>query len=694
MRVLLILFCVIPFLSLCQQRVTGQVVDKETGEGLIGAHVYLLKDWRNGTIAGVDGSFSLEVDPTTPDSVIVSFVGFREVVVGLSESMIIEMEPQEISGDIVVITTQRPIAEEFKYMKINKIDIYTNPAAKADPILAVNSLPAATTTDESANISLRGSSPIETGIFLNNVPIHDAVRYSQLNGIGTFSIFNTAIIKDVVVFPGNPPLEFGNTTSGIISLTTDDGILDGNANSVVVSLASIGITRDQKISENQSLKLFSNWQPSAAIKAVNETSLESIKSFESGDLGLYWYGSTANMNWKVLNYSVLEGYEFNFEHASFNGVFDQKKKRSFLVSSLERQVAGGTLSLNNGLSTSDGDYKYSNAKFNVVQRDFFGGLNYLKATPKVSFKTGLSYDLRKSEVEGNFHEFPYALGPTHPTTALNESAKSRTLESFAYLKYAASDKLTIGSGLRKNVPIGDQRNYLSRQLNFAFTSKSWLITAGAGKYFKNGLRENSGEVVTSKSDQYSLDVKYEKEAVQATFSLFRKDSEVDSSGYSANGAELFVDYRFSPKLRIASSFTWLDASANDNSSYQYDLSYFVRGNLTYSPGGLWTIEGILVAREGLPFSPVEGATYHMGIDAFEPIYSEKELRLPNYSSIGVAISKMMPLSEKVNVIFFASVNNIFDTKNLREYNYNFDYSMQSESLYSQRTSYFGAVISF
>jgi len=682
------------FSLIAQSTITGRIIDKETGEGLIGAHIYSMKDWRNGAIAGVDGAFTLQVDLSTPDSLIISFIGFKEVIVGLSESVTIALEPMEIEGDVVVITAQRPIAEEFKYMKISKMDIYTNPSAKADPILAVNALPSATTTDESANISLRGSSPLETSVFLNNVPVYDAVRYSQLNGIGTFSIFNTAIIRDVVVFPGNPPLEFGNTSSGIISLTTDDRILEDNSNSVVLSLASIGVTREQKIAKNQSLKLFSNWQPSAAIKAVNETSLESIKSFKSGDLGVYWYGSNATFNWKVLNYTVLEGYEFNFEHPSFVGVFDQKKQRSFLVSSLEKSLWKGTLSLNNGLSTSNGDYEFSSSKFNVEQKDFFGGLNYSRSSAKISLKTGLSYDLRKSMVKGNFHEFTYALGQDHPTSTVSEDGKSETAEGFVYLKYAASDRITIGSGARKNVQLAEQKNYFSRQLNIAYASNAWLITAGIGTYFKNGLRENTSESFTAESDQVSLDIKYEKGQLQTAFSLFDKINRIDDGGYKAKGAELFLDYRFSPKFKASTSLTWLDAHADENESYQYDLSYFVRGNLTYSPGRFWTIEGILVAREGLPFSPLEGANFDATLNAYEPFFADKEQRLSGYSNISFSLSKMFPISEKINVIAFASVNNVLDTQNLRTYDYNFDYTSRSESLYSRRTSYFGAVISF
>ncbi|MEO1256700.1 MAG: carboxypeptidase-like regulatory domain-containing protein, partial [Bacteroidota bacterium] len=187
-----------------QSLVTGRVTDVDTSEPLIGAHIYLIHDWRKGAVTDINGEFQLALEKKDlRDSLIISFVGFSERILPIRPEMDIQLDPIKIEGETVVVTAKPLISEEFKYVEIKKLEIYTNPAAKADPILAVNSLPSATTTDESANISLRGSSPIETSIYFNNVPIYDAVRYSQLNGIGTFSIFNTDIIKNVTVFPGN-----------------------------------------------------------------------------------------------------------------------------------------------------------------------------------------------------------------------------------------------------------------------------------------------------------------------------------------------------------------------------------------------------------------------------------------------------------------------------------------------------------
>ncbi|MFK7951599.1 MAG: carboxypeptidase-like regulatory domain-containing protein [Ekhidna sp.] len=685
----------IVFTSFSQSEIRGKVVDSELRDGLLGAHVYFMKNWRVGTITEMDGSFSLPIDPQYPnDSLIISFIGFEEMVVAAKDGLTIVLKSIQIDAGEVVITAEPLIAEEFKYIKIKKLDVYTNPAAKADPILAVNSLPSATTTDESANISLRGSSPLETGTFLNNVPIYDAVRYSQLNGIGTFSIFNTAIIKDLAVFSGNPPLEFGNTTAGAISLTTDDYILDGNSNSLILSLANIGFSREQKLNKKQSLKLFTNWQPSAAIKAINSKALESIKSFNSGDFGAYWYGGKEKLTWKVLSYSLLENYQFNYQHPSYQGTFEQTKKRSFLVSSLTLHTTGGEFSINNGLSISDANYGYSKINIDVIKKDFFGGINFLESNTQWSFKSGISYDYRTSTSNGNYHEFYYAQDTIHPTLNFDGEEKATTFDGFVYLKYYLSEKWALGSGLRKNIPINGQRNYLSRQLNLAFNDSHWTLILGGGKYFKHGLIENTGEAFSAVSDQVSVDVKYTKPRYSLALSLFDKDNSLDGMDYKARGAELFAEYKIGQKLNGSSSFTWLDASnKNSSDNFQYDLSYFIRSNLAYNPGKFWTIEGTFISREGVPSSLVSSASFDSDLAVYEPTSFESK-RLNNYANLSLSLSKIFSISEKLNVIAFCSLNNVFDKKNERGFNYNFDYSTVSTTYYSRRTGYVGAIFNW
>lgn len=677
-----------------QQSITGRVVDAETGEGLIGAHVYLLNDWRKGAISNPEGMFSMVLsEKNFKDSIIVSYVGFEERVLPVSNDLVIELKELKVIGKTVTVTAKSLIAEEFQYMELNKIEIYTNPAAKADPILAVNSLPSATTTDESANISLRGSSPVETGIFLNNVPVYDAVRYSQLNGIGTFSIFNTAIIENMMVFPGNPPLEFGNVTSGVVSMNTDQRILDGSTNSVILSLANVGFSREQQLNENQSMKLFTNWQPSRVVKNLNPKALEDIKRFNSNDFGLYWYGSNKKINWKILSYSNIEGYQFHFEHPSFSGDFDQEKVRSFLTSSVQVPLGKGELSINNGASFSKGDYSYSNVSFKVDKEDLFAGINYHLDQANFSLKTGISFDQRVSEVAGNFHQFGFALDVTHPTVTVNEGITLQTLEGFTYLKYYLNDDLTIGSGLRKNIPT-DSLNYLSSQLNLAYRKGRWSTTFGVGKYHKTGLFENSGEPFHAANTQISMDVNYEYKGLQSTLSIFDKKGRLNGETYWVRGMELFTDYRLTDKLSTSGSITWLNAKNNLDAPFIYDINYFLRANLAYKPGNFWTIETILNGRQGVIFNEVSSSSFNADLNVYQPFYTETDNRLSDYWNIGLSVSKVFLISEDFNFITFASLNNVFDHDNVRGYQYSIDYSSRKENLFSQRTGYFGVILNF
>ena len=248
MKILLTLFfslgCLLSSVAQTSLTINGRVLDATTQEPLPGANVYALSDWRNGSSTNEQGRFSLTV--AANDTLMVTFVGYREQLVPVDPTnleLVVKMTAFAQDMEAITVRASSLAAEEFSIKKIEQLEIYTNPNAKADPLLAVNALPAATTLDESANISLRGSSPAQTGIFLNDVPIYDAVRFAQLNGIGTFSIFNASLIRQLQVFPSNPPLEFGNTSAGLISLQTVDRLPERASGSLTLSLGQPGSLR-------------------------------------------------------------------------------------------------------------------------------------------------------------------------------------------------------------------------------------------------------------------------------------------------------------------------------------------------------------------------------------------------------------------------------------------------------------------
>ena len=691
-----------------KHEIQGIVVDQATGITLPGTNIILQSKVLVGTTADGEGRFSLKVTNRhlTQDSLIVSFLGYQERVIPISavkRNRRIELKRKSQKLTETVVTGKRIIAEEFTIKEMKQLDIYLNPVSKADPILAVNSMPASTTTDESANISLRGSSPAETGVYFNDVPVYDAVRFSQLDGLGTFSIFNTAIVERLHVFPSNPPLEYGNISSGLIAIQSQNKIPERNQNNISLSLANIGGQTTRRLSSATGLSVFANYQPSAGLIGVNEQALSHLESFFSGDAGIHAIHKFSDSSLiKLFNYSNMEGYEYNFKHASFRGIFDMQKKRNVSIANYVRNFPSAEFTINTGLSFSGEQYAYGNTDIDMDKRDIYFNINYRHFFDKLSLKGGISHDSRMQDMNGTFPVFGYALGEEHPSVDYSHKRVINLSEAFAYGKYDFNDHWVSGLGMRKNLASGEQKDYLSAQWNISYSfKKHHSLIFALGRYHNYALPNAEMETKTLyQSDQVSLDYKFDKKKVEFTSALFAKKTEFGDINEKIRGLELFTKlYLFNKRLNIQGSYTLVDAERkSEGQAYptRYDMDYYVRGSLKYQHPGKLDISLIMLYREGTYFQPVTGKHYHPTLDVYKPIYASKShmIRYPDYLKLDLSLSKMWPLSEKVALITFINVSNILDRNNIRKKNYNFDYTQSSYEYYSKRTVYFGGIIYF
>lgn len=701
----LVLLSVIACATTCVAQpctVKGKIVEAHTGDLLAGAGVRSLANSAQGTVSDANGSF--ELTTTTEDTLVVTFMGYADEVVPVATlagcTVTVEMTALAKDIDVVEIKAERIIAEEFTIRKIRKLDIYTNPSAKADPILAVNSMPSATTTDESANISLRGGSPAETGIFLNNVPINDAVRYSQLNGIGTFSIFNTALINNVQVYPGNPPLEYGNSTSGLIALQTDENIPARGASSVALTLASMGAYTTGKLTERSSFTVFGNYQPSVLLRAVNKRTLKDLRSFSSGDLGAHYYGKwRRNTVVKVFNYSLVESYRFHLAEPSYDGIFDQHKVRNFTVANIRKRIRNTEVSFNQGVSFSKADYRYGTTDIDLALHDLFSSFNVHRSGQAAEWKAGLSYDHKSSDFTGTFPVYSFAADVDHPVAHAAASDHVSNPEVYAYYKYFLDSRWVAGAGIRKNIAVENFKDYLSLQGNLHYKpDENLTINMSVGRYHKYQLPRGEGSVPhLIKSLQYSADMNYATSALEASFSAFYKRGLAEGVTTAIRGVEWFTRYKFNNSLRLQLSLTSLDAESTQQGGSKpspYNIHYFIRGNAEYKIKGVWTLTTVFLFRQGSYYYPVAGTAFHESLQVYEPIYAQDPERLPAYNTIDVSVSRIFLLTQKASAVAFASAGNVCNMKNVRSYTYSHDYSQRQAYLFSLRTFYIGLVINF
>jgi hypothetical protein len=685
------------------------ILDKQSGEPLFGVNVYPVEDLRSGLSSNLEGVVFIEREVLDQFATWrISYIGYDLLDLTSDElrsKSALELGSSSTKLADVVVTANRMAAEEFTIQKMDQLQIYQNPTAKADPILAVNSMPASTTTDESANISLRGSSPLETGIMFNNVPIYNAVKFSNLNGIGTFSIFNTAIVDQVNVFPGNPPLEYGNVSSGLIAIETLNQVPEEAQTSAILSLASFGLTHTSALGEKAAISIFSNYQPSGIIKALNPSALEEIPYFNSIDVGVNLHAQFGT-RWKVksFTYYLEEDYEFTLRSPSFNGPLEQSTRRMFTINNLFYQVGDHLLSLNTGLNINETSFQFSRFEIQQPGRDQFVSLNYHYSKGDWEVKGGLSLDRQSFDFEGIFPRYDYAYAEWHPADTGSFDTSLEIPEIYVYGKRSFSDRLILAVGYRKNLQPVRGRDYNSAQVNVFYNINDKVeLIAGLGQYNRQTIDRQTFLPLGYQSRQASLDLHWKDTKWTRQFSVYYKSTDlsiadgVNRPRQQLLGMELFGSVQLNSSLNAQTSLallTNLDENPTFSQLQGTTVNYFLRGELSQTLGVGWTINMIALIREGTYFQDVGGSAFDDQLGVYVPAFSEGPGQFSAYQNVSLSASKLHPISEKLAAIYFVTLNNIFDHKNERGLIYNEDYSQSEATYFSRRLIYFGVSLNF
>ncbi len=240
--VLLLAACPAEAQSLPQPRsgerasVSGTVRDAATGETLIQATV-VAAGTEIGTATNSQGFFALTGLPPGEVALVVSYVGYapsqRALTLepGERRRLDVSLEPTTLEGGEVVVESQAPLEEE-KAVGVQRIPMQLvqqiPSAVENDLFRALQLLPGVkASSDFSSKLYVRGGSPDQTLILLDQTTVYNPTHF-----FGFFSTFNTDAIKDVRVYKGGYPAEYGGRLGSVIDVYNRDGNrnrLDGKA---------------------------------------------------------------------------------------------------------------------------------------------------------------------------------------------------------------------------------------------------------------------------------------------------------------------------------------------------------------------------------------------------------------------------------------------------------------------------------
>jgi len=227
--ILLLLLLTLPGISEISGLVTlsGYLKDKANGEALIGATVYI-PDLKTGVITNSYGFYSISVIKGNYP-INFSFIGYQSQipVVNLSENkqldILLEEESEKIE-EVVVTSEKKNRNVESLQMSMEKVQVklikkLPSFMGEVDIIKSITLLPGIQNGGEgSSGLYVRGGGPDENLMILDEAPVYNA---SHL--LGFFSVFNSDAIKDVQVYKGGIPAEYGGKASSVIDIRMKDG---------------------------------------------------------------------------------------------------------------------------------------------------------------------------------------------------------------------------------------------------------------------------------------------------------------------------------------------------------------------------------------------------------------------------------------------------------------------------------------
>ncbi len=207
--------------------INGKIRDKSNGEALFGATIYV-SELKTGASSDVYGNYSLTLQEGSY-TLVFSYIGYlaQEKKISLDQgmSLTIELQPKqenlkevEIKSEKTDKNVSRPEMSTFK-MDIKTIQKIPSLMGEVDVIKAIQLLPGVQTVSEGTNgFSVRGGAPDQNLILLD-----DAAVYNASHLMGVFSVFNNDAIKDVKLYKGDIPPQYGGRLASVLDIRMDEG---------------------------------------------------------------------------------------------------------------------------------------------------------------------------------------------------------------------------------------------------------------------------------------------------------------------------------------------------------------------------------------------------------------------------------------------------------------------------------------
>lgn len=428
--------------------VNGLVTDAESGETLIGVTIRFIGTSQSGTSTNAYGFYSATLAPGNYD-LVATYVGYKTVTKKIAVSADARVD-LSLSADNrlqeVVITAEKRnenvVNPQMGLAKVDLADVRSIPVlfGERDILKTLQLLPGIKPAGEgNSGFYVRGGATDHNLILLDEATVYNA---SHL--LGFFSTFNSDAIKDVTVYKGGMPSQYGGRLASVLDIRMNDG----NRKEYTVE-GGVGLISSRLKFEGPFVKNRSSFMLSARRTYADAfLAFSSDSSIRNNTLYFYDLNAKVNYTFNDKNTLYLSGY-FGRDELGLDQTFGFDWGNATATLRWSR-IINSRLFSNTSLIYSNYDYQIENL---LQENDF----KVTSAIRNYNFKQDFQYTLN------NQHDLKFGLNAIHHTilpgsitasevSSVNEvtleSRKGLELAAYASDEWEVNERLSTTFGLR------------------------------------------------------------------------------------------------------------------------------------------------------------------------------------------------------------------------------------------------------
>ncbi|WPY97863.1 TonB-dependent receptor [Christiangramia sp. OXR-203] len=564
----------LPFIAFSQEfTLSGRVIDKSSNETLIGVNL-IFPDLATGVVTNDYGYYSIKL-PAGTHRVILTYIGYAnaedEVNISDDTQQNFQLSEASESLDEVVITSDIEALNIKKpEMSVNRLSIGTIKKipvvfGEVDVVRSLLLLPGVSNAGEgSSGFNVRGGAVDQNLILLD-----EATIYNSSHLFGLFSVFNPDAIKDLKLYKGGIPAEYGGRVSSVLDIYQRDG----NSREFKMQ-GGIGAISSRLLAEGPIVK-----DKGSFLVGARSSYAHLFLKLTDNDNSAYFYDLNTKLSYELdeSNKLLLSGYfgrdvfniSQNFENTYGNAVLNLRWNHVF------------SDNIFTNLSAIYSDYYYG-LNLNFVGFNWDSGIRNLNLKYDLNHYISENFEL-KYGMHNTYYKFnPGEIEPIDETSGIN------------YFKL--NDKYALENAF-----------YISAEHKF-----SEKFSAEYGMRLSNFFRLGQNEFNTYAND--------EPVAYNPRTGIYSEADILESRDVS-RGESLETFTNFEPRLAIAYNFAE-DQSVKVSYNRMAQYLHLISNTSSPTPLDVWTPSGPYVKPQLLDqyavgyFRNINNGDYSLEIESF------------------------------------------------------------------------------